>query len=52
MLKCYNIITKNVHNIVIFNKNNATWLKASHKEIKVDNMLFFVVFSLEPKTFL
>jgi hypothetical protein len=45
MLKCYNIIFKNVENIVILNKNYETWLKALHKEIKVDHVLFFDVFS-------
>jgi hypothetical protein len=52
MLKYYNIITKNVENIVILNKNYATWLKASHKEIKVDNVLFLLFFPLELETFL
>ncbi len=37
--------------VLIHKKKFLTWLKVSHEESKLDNMLLLNVFSLEPKAF-
>lgn len=37
--------------VLILKKKFLTWLKVSHEESKLDNMLPFYAFSLEPKAF-
>jgi hypothetical protein len=37
--------------LMILKKKFLTWLKVSHEESKLDNMLLFYAFSLEPKAF-